>query len=188
MKNNILEEIFVQIYNSIIANKHKTKDKLLNAIKDTITNTDCKVKIDKLNSEKIVLEKRLSNLIDMKLDNYEHKEIYNSKEKELNDKIFKIVNEINEYRLLEQENKDIATQLQQIEDMINVPLSLKEFDREAFDSIVEKVIVGEVDEYGNINPNILRFVLKVGSEYKYDLNNNGNGNVSFDSSYRSNSS
>ena len=50
--------------------------------------------------------------------------------------------------------------------MINVPLSLKEFDREAFDSIVEKVIVGEIDENGDINPNILRFVLKVGSEYK----------------------
>ncbi len=184
LKNNILEEIFVQIYNSIIANKHKTKDKLLNAIKDTITSTDYKVKIDKLNSEKIVLEKRLSNLIDMKLDDYEHKEIYNSKEKELNDKIFKIVNEINEYRLLEQENKGIATQLQQIEVMINVPLSLKGFDRESFDSMVEKVIVGEADENGNINPNILRFVLKVGSEYKYDLNYNGNENVSFDSSYR----
>ena len=45
-----------------------------------------------------------------------------------------------------------------------------------------------IDENGNINPNILRFVLKVGSEYKYDLNNNGSKNVSFDSSYRSNSS
>ena len=120
----------------------------------------------------------------MKLDDYEHKEMYNSKEKELNDKIFKIVNEINEYRVLEQENKGMATQLQQIEEMINVPLSLKDFDREAFDSIVEKVIVGEIDENENINPNILRFVLKVGSEYKYDLNSNGYKNVSFDSSYR----
>lgn len=120
----------------------------------------------------------------MKLDDYEHKEIYNSKEKELNDKIFKIVNEINEYSLLEEENRGIATQLQQIEDIIRTPLSLKEFDREAFDSIIEKVIVGEIDENGNINPNILRFVLKIGSEYKYDLNSNGNKNVSFDSSYR----
>ncbi len=119
----------------------------------------------------------------MKLDDYEHKDVYNSKEKELNDKISKIVNEINEYRALEQENKGIELQLQQIEDMINVPLSLEEFDREAFDSIVKIVIVGEIDESGNINPNILRFALKVGSEYKYDLNNNGNKSVSFDSSY-----
>jgi hypothetical protein len=102
----------------------------------------------------------------MKLDDYEHKDVYNSKEKELNDKISKIVKEINEYRALEQENKKIELQLQQIEDMIKVNLSLKEFDRESFDTIVEKVIVGEIDESRNINPNILRFVLKVGSEYK----------------------
>lgn len=38
---------------------------------------------------------------------------------------------------------------------INIPLSLKEFNREAFDSIVEKIVVGEIDYNGNINPNIL---------------------------------
>ena len=120
----------------------------------------------------------------MRVDNYENKEMYNQKEKELNDKILNIVNKINEYRALEQESKDIAIQIKNIEDMVNVPLSLKEFDREAFDSIVEKVIVGEIDEKGNINPDVLRFVLKIGQEYKYDLKNNGNKNVSFESSYR----
>ena len=184
LRNNILEEVFVQLYNSIIVNKHRTKEKLLNAIKDTIINNDYNAKIDELNNEKIKLEKRLSNLIDMKLDNYENKEMYNSKEQELNDKIFKIVDKINEYRALEQENKDIATQLEKIEEIVNVPLALKKFDREAFDSIVEKIIVGEIDEKGNINPNVLRFVLKIGTEYKYDLNNNRNKNVSFDSSCR----
>ncbi len=43
--------------------------------------------------------------------------------------------------------------------MINVPLLLKEFDREAFDSIVEKVIVGEVDENGNIISNLTNIFL-----------------------------
>ena len=46
LRNNVIEEIFIQVYNSIIINKHKTKDKLLNAIKDTITNNDYKKKID----------------------------------------------------------------------------------------------------------------------------------------------
>lgn len=186
LRNNVLEEIFVQVYNSIILNKHKTKEKLLNAIKDTITNTDYKSRIDKLNQEKIVLEKRLSNLIDMKLDDYENKNMYTSKEKEINEKILKIVNEINEYQYLEQENNQIANQLEQIENMINVPLSLKEFDREAFDSIVDKIVVGEIDDDGNINPDIIRLVLKIGTEYRYDLANklDWNKTVSFDSSNR----
>lgn len=42
LREEYLEEMFVQIYNHIVINKHKTKDKLLNAIKETITNSDCK--------------------------------------------------------------------------------------------------------------------------------------------------
>lgn len=52
VRNNVLEEMFIQVYNSTISNKCKTKEKLLNAIKDTITNTDYKKKIDRLNFEK----------------------------------------------------------------------------------------------------------------------------------------
>src|SRR5699024_1316956 len=39
---------------------------------------------------------------------------------------------------------------------------LKDFDRYVFESIVEKVIVGEVDEKGNLDPYKLTFVYKTG--------------------------
>ena len=93
------------------------------------------------------------------------------------------MNEIKEYQYLEQENNQISKQLEQIEEMINVPLSLKEFDREAFDSIVDKIIVGEIDSDGNIKSDVIRFILKIGSEYRYDLSNMVDKNkiVSFDS-------
>ena len=44
---------------------------------------------------------------------------------------------------------------------------LKEFDRYVFESIVEKVVVGEVDENGNVDPYKLTFVYKTG--FKDDL-------------------
>lgn len=112
--------------------------------------------------------------------------MYTSKEKKINEKILKIVNEISEYQYLEQENNHIANQLEQIENMINVPLSLKEFDREAFDSIVDKIIVGVIDDNGNINSDIIRLVLKIGTEYRYDLTNKLDGSkiVSYDGSNR----
>ena len=37
-----------------------------------------------------------------------------------------------------------------------------------FNNLVEKIIVGEKDENGNINSNVIRFVLKIGSEYKFN--------------------
>lgn len=87
IKENLLEEIFLQVYNEIITKKHKTKDKLINAIKEIISQDDSKTKLDKLYQEKEVLQKRLSNLIDMKLDNIDNQEIYTQKEKELNSSI-----------------------------------------------------------------------------------------------------
>ena len=45
---------------------------------------------------------------------------------------------------------------------------LKNFDRYVFESIVEKVIVGEVDEDGKVDPYKLTFVYKTG--FKDGLN------------------
>ena len=43
---------------------------------------------------------------------------------------------------------------------------LKEFDRNVFESIIEKVIVGGYDEAGNADPSMITFVYKTGFEYK----------------------
>ena len=57
--------------------------------------------------------------------------------------------------------------------------NLEEFDRFIFESIVEKVIVGGFDEYGNMDPYLITFVLKIGknvkSKPKMRNSNNGNG-------------
>ena len=45
---------------------------------------------------------------------------------------------------------------------------LKDFDRYVFESIVEKVIVGEIDENENVDPYKLTFVYKTG--FKDGLN------------------
>lgn len=50
----------------------------------------------------------------------------------------------------------------------------EKFDREIFDNLVEKIIIGEKDENNNINPNTIRFILKIGTEYKYEINENKN--------------
>jgi hypothetical protein len=73
--------MFIEVYNSITTQKHKTRDKLINAIKETITSEDNKKELSKLYSEVQTLQKRLSNLIDLKLDNIENKDVYNEKEK-----------------------------------------------------------------------------------------------------------
>ena len=165
-----LKEMFVQIYNSIIKRKHKTKDKLLKAIKDTLDEDDSSIKLDKLLKDRANLEKRLSNLIDMKLDDYENKNAYISKEKEINTELKRINEEISNYEDIKNTNKNIQKQMTKIEKIFEQAINVNEFDENIFENLVEKIIVGEKDENGNINPKVVRFILKIGTEYIYDIN------------------
>ena len=79
-------------------------------------------------------QKRLSNLIDLKLDNMENKDVYNEKEKEISNKI---------------------------------KILIEELDDVKFENLVEKIIIGEKDIDGNVNPNTIRFVLKISTKYKF---------------------
>ncbi|MBQ9024139.1 MAG: recombinase family protein [Bacilli bacterium] len=182
LRENVLEEIFVQIYNSVITKRHKTKDKLLMAIKDTLSEDDSKIKLDKLYKDKDTLQKRLSNLIDLKLDNIENKDAYNEKEKEINEQLKIINSKINEYEMIKDTNDKMTKQLKEIESIISESEKpLKEFDRTCFERFFDKIIVGVVDENGNINPNVIRFILKLGGDYigKYNKETNRIDDVSF---------
>ena len=169
ISDKYLKEAFVLLYNSIIKNKHKTKDLLLNAIKDVVNDNDYRKKIDTLYSEKEILEKRMSNLIDMKLDDYDHKEAYSTKEQEINQKLEDIKEKIKNYEDLIDENKNLSKQIKKIEEYFEEPITLKEFNREAFDSMIDCILVGDYDENGNKLPRVARFILKTGSEFKFEI-------------------
>ncbi len=159
--------MFVKGYNSIIEKKYKTRDKLINAIKEALASEDNNIELNKLHNEKQTLQKRLSNLIVLKLDDIENKDIYI--EKEINNRI-KVLNEqIERLEYRNKQNKDISTQLKSIEKIIyEEEQPIKEFDDIKFENLVEKIIIGEKDINGNVNPNIVRFVLKIGTDYKFD--------------------
>lgn len=169
IREELLQSAFVELHNSIVKNKYKTKDLMLKAIKETLNEKDYKKKLDNLNNEKNTLENRLSNLIDMKLDDYSNKEAYTSKEKEINEKLDLIKEEIANCEMLENENKNLSKQIKIVEELFEEPTLLKEFDDLAFSTMVKKIIVGGYDENGNKNSKIIRFVLNTGEEKPFIL-------------------
>ena len=176
-----LEETFVMIYNNIIKNKHKTKEVLLKAIKDVVNDNDYQDKLRDLLTEKETIEKRLSKLIDMELDDdIDRKELFIQKEKELLEQLNTIKNRINHYEMLVDENKGLSKQLKAIDEYFDNFTELKTFNREAFENMIECIIVGDFDEDGNKLPRVARFVLKTGKEYKFEISNNSSDSNSND--------
>lgn len=169
-----LEETFVMIYNDIIKNKHKTKQALIKAIKDVLSDNDYQDKLNNLLKEKEIIEQRLSKIIDMELDDdIDRKEMFIQKERELLNQLNDIKSKISEYEKILDENKGLSKQIKEIDEYFdNYPSTLKKFNREAFENMIECIIVGDYDENGNKLPRVARFVLKTGKEYKFEISKN----------------
>lgn len=120
---------------------------------------------------KIKLNDRLSSLVDMKLDKIIDNDTYVKKEKELLSKIDEVNEKLNTYKS-EIINKDKQIKrLNKIEEVINTTPRLEDFNKNCFKNLINKIIVGEIDENGNINPNVIKFILKKGKNYDFLIDN-----------------
>ena len=176
MREDVLKNMFVELYNLIVKNKHKTKEKLLDAIKSTLKEENYQKDIDKLNVELDKLNTKLSKLVDMQLDGVIDKDIYVKKEQEIKSQITDIEEKINNLENIKNTNNNMTKKIKEIEKIVNAPTCIKEFDKETFDSIVERIIIGEDSN----DSNVVRFILKTGMEYKCE-NNRIDTSVSFGS-------
>lgn len=175
IRDDVLKDMFVELYNLIVINKHQTKEKLLEAIKSTLKENNYQKDIDKLSVDLDKLNIKLSKLVDMKLEEIIDKDTYIKKEKEIKMQITELEEKITNLQNQENTNNNIAKKIKEIEKIVNAPTSLKEFDKEVFDSIVERIIIGE----DGSDEQVIRFILKTGVEYKCKENSRIDTNVSF---------
>ena len=64
----------------------------------------------------------------------------------------------------QKDQQDINKRLSEFQKVISKHEVLKKFDRHVFESIIDRVIVGEKAENGVINPYKLKFIFKTGYE------------------------
>jgi len=73
-----------------------------------------------------------------------------------------LIKETNELSLTASEEKEMKTRLKSFRKYFDANKPLKKFDADVFESIVEKIILGGIDEKGQKDPHQLTFVFKTG--------------------------
>lgn len=96
----------------------------------------------------------------MLLDDKITKEAYDAKYNELTRKINQAKGERSLYSSNVEAQKHVSQRMREIRVCIAEADMLDTFDRVVFESIVEKVIVGDMNEDGTVDPYKLTFVLK----------------------------
>lgn len=135
-------------------------EKIENILKENTTET----LVSKLEKDKEKIKKKLNNLLELNLEGRINKEQYTIKFDELNTELIKIDSNIQ--NLLKETNRteSIKQRLNKFKSLFKNIDIMPKFDKDVFECLIDRVIIGEIQEDGKINPYTIRFICKNGSE------------------------
>ena len=133
-------------------------------------------KHDNLNHKKIKdeiskLENKLSNLIDLQLDGSISKEILNQKNLEISNKIKEYEQQLKDTENIEITRKQKLEQIDKISNTLKQYKGLTKFNETVFNSLVDKIIIGEKLGNGEEDFYKIKFILKTGKLINENLPN-----------------
>lgn len=156
----VLEGAFVDAYNEL-CRTHKTSFKALyEDIRKSFGEKELDGLIQKNEKKLTALENKRKKLVDLKLSDGIDEKMYADAYEDLTGRINAVTMDIERLKGDKAKMDDMHEKLSSIESMIKEGNEIKEFNRYLFETMVEKVIVGEVDD-----PYKIKFFLKTKQQY-----------------------
>ncbi|MBQ6531768.1 MAG: recombinase family protein [Solobacterium sp.] len=103
-----------------------------------------------------------SKILDLLVEEKIDKEQYENKLSLYNQKIKQINARLTEIKLQEEKDSKFRKELNDFKTEIQTDQIMEKFDQEIFDKLVKKVIIGEINEEGVVNPYSIKFVYRTG--------------------------
>ena len=170
-KQEELEDIFVIVYNKLFQDSDKYIHSFMKKVNEVINENQDNLNHKKIQDEITKLESKLSNLIDLQLDGSISKEILNQKNIEISNKIKEYEQQLKNTENIEITRKQKLEQIDKISNTLKQCKGLTKFSEEVFNSLVDKIIIGEKSENGDEDFYKIKFILKTGELVSENLPN-----------------
>lgn len=158
----MIEEAFVESYRMLCVDNRDVLDVFLKRIERTLNENSLEDKIEKQKKSVDNIQAKRKMLLDKFLNGVVSQDIYEETDVGMQRKLS---NAKAQLKMLEEQIVDEDSLQRRISDFkkaLSKNEVLEEFDRGIFESIIEKVIVGGIDEDGNKDPYMLTFIYKTG--------------------------
>ncbi|WP_301109582.1 recombinase family protein [Sporosarcina sp.] len=163
-----IEKAFLESYRIMCNNNKDVLEEFLQRMEEALSSNTIHKEIAKIEKEIQGLENKKNKLVDMRLediiDNETYEEKYNALMQEINEKVQTREKSLSNL----EEEKDIKKRLLTFKKVLEQNEVIDTFDRYVFESVVDKIIVGGVDEDGNKDPAMITFVYKTGLSNSLD--------------------
>lgn len=166
MKESIIEEAFTESYKLLCNNNKELIQTFLKQMEEIIQEESNESSINKLEEEKQTLKEKIGKLIDLNLNGTITLETLKDKKAKLQNKINKIEKEQEHLQLEVEDSISLNQGLNKFKSLFKDEEIMSTFDKDVFELMIEKVIIGEKEANGNINPRVITFILKSGNKIK----------------------
>lgn len=155
-----LEKCFVEVYNMLLDNHKEIIDNLTSTIEKIVLEEFDNSLIDNKNKNIKLIEKKISSLLDLGLESKIENTILESKMNEFTKDKCKLENGLN--KLIEQRDskENYNNRINDIKNKLNTLNRLECFDRQVFEYMISKIIIGKSDDNEKQYPLHITFVLK----------------------------
>lgn len=168
----VIEGAFLKSYELLCQNKREVLDEFLERLNETLQQSEINQRIKVLEKEARRIEAKRSKLTDMWLDDDEFdKNEYKSKYGLLSDEYNLKCEELEMLKTKALDEKDMSKRISDLKELLESDNVLESFDGQVFETVIEKVIVGEINEQGEINPYKLTFIYRTGINNGIDISN-----------------
>lgn len=172
MKESIIEEAFTESYKLLCNNNKQLIQTFLDEMEEIIQEESNESSIKRLDEEKQILKEKIDKLIDLNLNGTISIETLREKKAKLQNKINKIEKEQEHLQLELEDGVSLNQGLNKFKTLFKNNEVMPEFDKDVFELMIKKVIIGEMGADKKANPRVITFILKSGNEIKCEDNKN----------------
>ena len=165
----VIKETFMEAYYLLTVNDGLALEEFMENVKEVLKDETPATMKKKYEDERRKYKAKLSKLVEIYVDGQIDKNIYARKQEELENKIEVLNQKIETLSDMNSDETKIEHDLNTIKHKIiarETSNQVKEFDKSLFDSLVDYVLIGSVDENDEPNGFILRFIIKSGFRNK----------------------
>ena len=157
-----IEKAFVESYRLTCSNNKDALNEFIERAKESLNDDTFDKEYDKAQKEVKAIEAKINRLVDLQLEGRIDKAIYDVKYEKLLNQLEAKKNYCDKMADAVNKKNDTEERLLKFKRVLERNTVLKKFDPNVFESVIEKVIVGGIDEDGNKDPAQLIFVYKTG--------------------------
>lgn len=162
LEEKAIEGAFLNSYQQLFYENNTLTDEFLEIIKTELSDDSLKTEVTKIENKLKSLLNREEKLVSMNLDDKISDSVYEAKFHQLQIEKEKLLEEKVNLEITLKSESQVKERLNAFKELLTSKKVITEFDKDIFDSIVEKIIVGGRNSDGEIDPAKLTIIFKTG--------------------------